>query len=496
MVMTLQVATDWDLITTLTEMSSDVKVFIVKILQHPKSQAPLHGVFLHIILCDGCNKTISGFRYNCTSKHAHCVAKCHGKHGRKYKPSDVNNDESDTDDCEAHHLLKGFIFKERNDSSDDQDHLIQNIRKNQKQSKSLDVLCKNKATLKTQPSTPIRPVPNAADNVKTTSENDNISMKVNVTPAFPSFELLNITERNTNISNNSNEKFDATSNQPPWTSVASPTQQLPSNVSEAPPNADVVDVVDPTIAERLVTLYKVGFFDLDTFNMYMSLRNPSFTKSCEIEINNAISNSVGRSTDIIIQRGETILSRHDFRTFHNGKCFTYKIIEVYMDLIMTRGFKEEYSSVFALKSHFYRHLCEKNYTALEWLNHVNLFSYDIVVIPIVIGEAWSLVVIDCRKSMITHYDSMGSLDRYCIFEIAQFIYVTGLYHKDDSFLDWRFQRSEIISRHGYSFDTGVDICFIAESYSRNASVKMQSGQMTYVRRKIALEILHNQLLVP
>lgn len=73
--------------------------------------------------------------------------------------------------------------------------------------------------------------------------------------------------------------------------------------------------------------------------------------------------------------------------------FTIQVINFYMNLLMERGKKENYPSVYAFSTFFCHKLLSEGYTAVKrWTRNVNLFKHHIILVPIHLRSHWTLVV--------------------------------------------------------------------------------------------------------
>ena len=82
------------------------------------------------------------------------------------------------------------------------------------------------------------------------------------------------------------------------------------------------------------------------------------------------------------------------------------------------------SEIYTFNTHFYHKLSKSGFEGVKkWTKkvlhnstkcyltfstvQVDIFKYQLVLIPIHSGCHWSLVVLDCRKEQIEYYDSLG-----------------------------------------------------------------------------------------
>ncbi|KAM6240945.1 sentrin-specific protease 2-like isoform 2-T2 [Porphyrio hochstetteri] len=84
------------------------------------------------------------------------------------------------------------------------------------------------------------------------------------------------------------------------------------------------------------------------------------------------------------------------------------VINFYMALLVDRSNRKKGPSVFAFNTFFYLKLCSGGYSAVKrWSKGVDLFTKDIIFVPVHLSSPWTLGVIDVRKKSVRHYDSLG-----------------------------------------------------------------------------------------
>ncbi|KAG6921181.1 SUMO1/sentrin specific peptidase 1 [Chelydra serpentina] len=91
--------------------------------------------------------------------------------------------------------------------------------------------------------------------------------------------------------------------------------------------------------------------------------------------------------------------------------FPSQIINFYMNLLMERSKEKGLPTVHAFNTFFFTKLKTAGYQAVKrWTKKVDVFSVDVLLVPIHLGVHWCLAVIDFRKKTITYYDSMGGIN--------------------------------------------------------------------------------------
>ncbi|XP_077534571.1 uncharacterized protein LOC144146500 [Haemaphysalis longicornis] len=108
------------------------------------------------------------------------------------------------------------------------------------------------------------------------------------------------------------------------------------------------------------------------------------------------------------------ITRSDMGTLNNGNWLNDDVINFYLNLIMERSATEDaresgWPRVYAFNTFFYPKLAASGYTAVKrWTRSVDLFSFDILLVPLHCTLHWCLAAVDFRKRSIVYYDSLFS----------------------------------------------------------------------------------------
>lgn len=73
--------------------------------------------------------------------------------------------------------------------------------------------------------------------------------------------------------------------------------------------------------------------------------------------------------------------------------FSFKVINTYFELIVERSKQDGYPSIHAFNTFFYGKLKQQGYDSIKrWTRKIDLFSFDLVFVPIHLGVHWCLAV--------------------------------------------------------------------------------------------------------
>merc|ERR1739838_940994 len=117
----------------------------------------------------------------------------------------------------------------------------------------------------------------------------------------------------------------------------------------------------------------------------------------------------------------------------------------------------------------------------RWTRKVDIFSYDIIFVPVHLDVHWCLAVINLKKKGVYFYDSMGS-DKTDILKTL-LSYLESENVKD-------------IPRQMNGSDCGMFTLKYSEYLSRNASITFTQEDMPYYRQRMVYEIVNNKIIHP
>nr|XP_020643037.1 sentrin-specific protease 2 isoform X3 [Pogona vitticeps] len=207
---------------------------------------------------------------------------------------------------------------------------------------------------------------------------------------------------------------------------------------------------------------------------------PALTEDMEREIANALSH--GEDDEILTSAFKLNITRGDIQTLKNQQWLNDVVINFYMNLLVERNKKPGFADLYAFSTFFYPKLNSAGYCAVRrWTKGVDLFQYDMILVPIHISVHWALVVIDMRRETIKYFDSMGQNgDRICM-KLLQYL-------QEES----KAKRNEIPQQSNGS-DCGMFACKYADFISRDKPIVFTQCHMPYYRKRMVWEILHQQI---
>lgn len=168
------------------------------------------------------------------------------------------------------------------------------------------------------------------------------------------------------------------------------------------------------------------------------------------------------------------ITRKDIQTLKGLNWLNDEIINFYMSLICERNQNEpEMTKVYAFTTFFYPKLVKDGYNTLRrWTRKVDIFSYDLILIPVHLGLHWTLSCIDFACKEIRYYDSMNGNNNECLIALRNYLKDEFADKKKSQFdfSDWNFFHVKDVPQQMNGSDCGMFTCKYAEFLSRGKTV--------------------------
>nr|XP_006139139.1 sentrin-specific protease 1 isoform X6 [Pelodiscus sinensis] len=224
---------------------------------------------------------------------------------------------------------------------------------------------------------------------------------------------------------------------------------------------------------------------------------PEITEEMEREIKSVFRS--GNQDEILSEAFRLTITRKDIQTLNNLNWLNDEIINFYMNLLMERSKEKGLPTVHAFNTFFFTKLKTAGYQAVKrWTKKVDVFSVDILLVPIHLGVHWCLAVIDFRKKTITYYDSMGGINNEACRILLQYLKQESLDKKRKEFdtNGWLLlsKKSQEIPQQMNGSDCGMFACKYADYITKDRPINFTQQHMPYFRKRMAWEILHRRLL--
>ncbi|XP_067095899.1 sentrin-specific protease 1 [Osmerus mordax] len=224
---------------------------------------------------------------------------------------------------------------------------------------------------------------------------------------------------------------------------------------------------------------------------------PELSEAMEGDVSRALR---GGGQDEVLSEGFRLtITRKDLHTLSHLNWLNDEVINFYMNLLVERSKEPSLPSVHTFNTFFFPKLRSAGYSAVRrWTKKMDIFSVDILLVPVHLGVHWCLSVMDLRKKSITYFDSMGGTNDEACRILLKYLQQESKDKKGKELdtSDWTLQskrRNEIPQQMNGS-DCGMFTCKYAEYITKDKPITFTQKHMPYFRRRMVWEILNRRLL--
>lgn len=209
----------------------------------------------------------------------------------------------------------------------------------------------------------------------------------------------------------------------------------------------------------------------------------------------------GPRTDVVISKFNISITRNDLATLIGDNWLNDEVINFYMNLLMERSEQRADDGaprVYAMNTFFIPKLLSAGHSGLKrWTRKVDIFTYDIIPVPVHVGRVhWCMAIIDLKNKAIRYYDSMGTPNNPVLNALEQYLRDESLDKRKQPFDTSGFQKQNMheCPRQMNGSDCGVFSCMFAEHEARGREIGFSQQHMPYFRQKMIYEISQGRLL--
>lgn len=203
-------------------------------------------------------------------------------------------------------------------------------------------------------------------------------------------------------------------------------------------------------------------------------------------------------SEVLIHKFNIKITRWDIATLDNLNWLNDEVVNFYFNLIMDRSLRNKrLPRVYVFSTFFYPRLYQSGYKSVSrWTKKVDIFSYDILLIPIHLDVHWCMATVDFKKRCITYYDSMLGDNPECLQILLEYLKAEYLDKKKMSYKTtaWKLECAKDIPEQMNGSDCGMFACKFAEFNSRLAPLDFSQEDMPYFRQRTVYEIIKGELL--
>ena len=203
-------------------------------------------------------------------------------------------------------------------------------------------------------------------------------------------------------------------------------------------------------------------------------------------------------SEVLVEAFGLSIKRHDMHTLADRSWLNCEVINFYMEMLKERGKLENYPTVYTFNTFFYPRLLSGGHAALKrWTQKVDVFSHDLIIVPVLLKVHWCLAVIDFRNKTVKYYDSMGSPNNKCLKSLMKYLQDESLDKRKAAFdtSGWQTENVKKIPQQMNGNDCGMFACTFAEYICRGADISFTQQDMPYFRSKMVYEIYTCKLLM-
>ncbi|KAF8359846.1 ulp-1, partial [Pristionchus pacificus] len=199
--------------------------------------------------------------------------------------------------------------------------------------------------------------------------------------------------------------------------------------------------------------------------------------------------------------GDPPLTRKDLQTLYGANWLNDEVILAYMNLIVDRSKADKnLPSTYAFNTFFYGNISNPSKgfaTVKRWTRKVDIFSYDILLIPVHLSVHWTMAVVDVPAKSIHFYDSMDGKGghREVAEKILNYLVAESMDKRKISLdvSEWeRVSRTDIPQQQNGS-DCGVFACKFADFAARRMDIPFDQSHMPYYRKRMVYQLCQNDL---
>lgn len=228
-------------------------------------------------------------------------------------------------------------------------------------------------------------------------------------------------------------------------------------------------------------------------------KHPILPKDYKKIIENSLSSF--DSMEIILKFCIPITVR-DLKTLRPPNWLNDEVINFYFELLRQRSKENSnYPRLHIFNTFFYPKLKSNGYDSIKrWTKKVDIFSFDMILVPIHLGVHWCCAEINLKERSIRYFDSLHNSNKTCLKLLHEYLIEE---HKDKKgcdgnaefdFDNWTLSSPKNIPCQQNGYDCGVFTCIFAEYRSRDADFTFSQKNMNYFRDKISCEIIKGAVL--
>ncbi|XP_041848184.1 sentrin-specific protease 5-like isoform X2 [Melanotaenia boesemani] len=181
-----------------------------------------------------------------------------------------------------------------------------------------------------------------------------------------------------------------------------------------------------------------------------------------------------------------ILTLEDLSTLADQNWLNDQVMNMYGELIM----ESSHLKVHFLNSFFHRQLMTKGYDGVKrWTKQVDLFSKNLLLVPIHLEVHWCLVTADIPTKKICLYDSQGNALQKVARNILKYLMTEAKQKQQSAFEDgWTVSYDEKIPQQTNENDCGVFVLEYSRCLALSRPFQFSQKDIPKIRTRIYKEL--------
>lgn len=200
--------------------------------------------------------------------------------------------------------------------------------------------------------------------------------------------------------------------------------------------------------------------------------------------------------EVIVAIEDHKLKRKDLKCLRPTKWLTCDIINAYVGLLERRAKTIVKPKCFFLPTHFYLVLTSPAYNfnaALAYLKGIELWSYELIIIPIYRPKHWVLVVVDLTLRQLHLLDPLVSKEQAPedMANVARFLHDFAMLRSRPYLLpmEWPFIVRDDIPAQPDNHNCGVYVIIYMERISKGSTLEVDPLFLGVMRQKIIVDLI-------
>jgi sentrin-specific protease 1 len=223
-----------------------------------------------------------------------------------------------------------------------------------------------------------------------------------------------------------------------------------------------------------------------------------------LAIEQAVAGAVNAQGDIVfVETKDNKIIGKDMRRLRDKCWLNDEIINLSLKMVQEQSEKVWRIKVYCATTFFMMKLLRQGYTqAKRVIRGIDVFAYDLLLIPLHSPAHWSLLAVDNTSRTMTYYDShleywaeTDAPDQRCFGALTEFLEREHEGQKGSALgYKYRTYTDRSVPQQDNTNDCGVFMCQFVEHLSRRAPFNFSVADISYFRKKMAWEILSGKIL--